>query len=69
VRRIRQHAAYAGEDLSEGGSVTSAVMVFVNANRFQLDQPQYRGDAPAPTHRRLPRAYDIRCRSDCFAWW
>ncbi|WP_372614377.1 Y-family DNA polymerase, partial [Halomonas sp.] len=48
---VRQHAARAGEKLRRQGSVTSAVMVFVNTNRFQLDQPQYRNSVVVPLHR------------------
>lgn len=51
---VRQHASRAGEKLRRQGSVTSAVMVFVNTNRFQLDQPQYRNSVVVP----LPRPTD-----------
>ncbi|WP_276605685.1 DUF4113 domain-containing protein [Onishia niordana] len=33
------------------GSVTSELMVFVNTNRFQLDQPQYRNRVVVPLTR------------------
>ncbi|WP_445005143.1 Y-family DNA polymerase [Halomonas mongoliensis] len=48
---VRQHAARAGEKLRRQGSVTSAVMVFVRTNPFQLDQPQYRNSVVVPLAR------------------
>jgi DNA polymerase V len=51
---VRQHAARAGEKLRRQSSVTSAVMVFVRTNPFQLEQPQYRNSVVVP----LPRPTD-----------
>nr|WP_221188452.1 Y-family DNA polymerase [Halomonas cerina] len=51
---LRQHTARAGEKLRRQGSVTSAVMVFINTNRFQLEHPQYRNSVVVP----LPRPTD-----------
>jgi DNA polymerase V len=48
---VRQHAARAGEKLRRQGSVTSAVMVFVRTNPFQLEQPQYRNSVVVPLAR------------------
>ncbi|MBS9405658.1 Y-family DNA polymerase [Halomonas sp. TRM85114] len=48
---IRQHVARAGEKLRRQGSMTSAVMVFVRTNPFQLDQPQYRKSVVVPLAR------------------
>ncbi|MCE0732452.1 Y-family DNA polymerase [Halomonas sp. G15] len=48
---VRQHAARAGEKLRRQGSVTSAVMVFVRTNPFQLEQPQYRNSVVVPLSR------------------
>ncbi|MFC2992955.1 Y-family DNA polymerase [Halomonas tibetensis] len=45
---VRQHAARAGEKLRRQGGVTSAVMVFVRTNSFQLDQQQYRNSVVVP---------------------
>jgi DNA polymerase V len=56
---IRQHAARAGEKLRRQGSVTSAVMVFVTTNRFQLDQPQYRNSVVVPLIRPTDDTRDI----------
>nr|WP_280552722.1 DUF4113 domain-containing protein [Halomonas sp. 25-S5] len=38
-------------ELRRQGSVTSAVMVFVRTNPFQLDQPQYRNSVVVPLAR------------------
>ncbi len=48
---VRQHVARAGEKLRRQGSVTSAVMVFVRTNPFQLDKPQYRNSVVVPLAR------------------
>mgnify|MGYP000748229832 FL=1 len=56
---IRQHAARAGEKLRRQRSVTSAVMVFVRTNAFQLDQPQYRNSVVVPLIRPTDDTRDI----------
>jgi DNA polymerase V len=56
---IRQHAARAGEKLRRQGSVTSAVMMFVRTNPFQLDQPQYRNSVVVPLIRPTDDTRDI----------
>ncbi|WP_404296956.1 Y-family DNA polymerase [Halomonas sp.] len=56
---VRQHAARAGEKLRRQGGVTSAVMVFVRTNPFQLDQPQYRNSVVVPLVRPTDDTRDI----------
>ncbi|MGM1051827.1 MAG: Y-family DNA polymerase [Pseudomonadota bacterium] len=56
---VRQHTARAGEKLRRQGGVTSAVMVFVRTNPFQLDQPQYRNSVVVPLVRPTDDTRDI----------